>query len=186
MIVAGFDPGTNCGFALGSPGARPRWGRYQVPDYGGNDGLRLLKAAEHHRNLLSSEGVELCFFELLVVYPNRIEINDLFKQVSDANAIQLACAQLSIPCEYVLIGDWREHFIGCRQRPKHLARMGKSNTEWLKERAQKCAADRGWFCATHDESDACGIWDYACTLVDEEYQWKSQATSRRLKEELVR
>lgn len=171
MIVLGLDQSSNTGWAVGEPGAKPRYGVYEVPDFAGHEGRTIRALKDWLVNFIKSEGVEHVFWEGVYIPPQaKVDINKIFKLISFANAVQLACCETNTPDGYVVVGEWRNHFLG----------TAAGGTDVLKAMAVRQCFDRGWGMPdSHHAAEACGIWDLGCTKIDKNYRWLSRPATRR-------
>jgi hypothetical protein len=177
VIILGLDQSSKCGWCVGDGSdAKPRFGVYHVPDHAGHEGYTIKSLRDWLINFIRSEGVDEVFWEWVYVPPT-IEMNTLFKLVSYANAVQLACAEVGVPDSYVTAGEWREKWLGRGSAPKHLPKQDRRG--WLKQAAIDAAAERGWLVDSDDAAEAIGIWHYGQLLRDKLYQVRSAPLFRR-------
>jgi hypothetical protein len=176
MIVLGLDQSSQCGWAVGETGGKARFGTYAVPDFGGHEGRTIRAFRDWLINFIKSEGVDRCFWEQVYFPPSeRLDSNIVFKLVSYANAIQLACVETNIDDAYVSSSEWRLYFLGMGAAPKHTG----NRTAWLKEAAMQAALAQGYACGTHHEAEAIGIWQFGCQVVDKNCRWLHRPRLRR-------
>lgn len=181
MIVLGLDQSsTNIGFAYGAPGGTPQWGCYEVPDYGGHEGRTFWAIVDWLVNVIKCQGVDYVYWEGVYVPPQAmVDTNKLFKLFSAANAVQAACVYAARGIEvhdaYVVISSWRSHFLGTGGAPKAV----RDKRKWLKDAVLRACVDRGWLIDNEHAAEACGIWDYGCTLCDKSYRFASGGELRR-------
>lgn len=174
MIILGLDQSSNCGWAVGPPGGKPRWGTWRLPNYGQHEGRTFWAIVDWLGTFIKSEGVTHVFWEQVWVPPQiKLDTNKLFKLIAFANAIQAACVDprrgIDIPDAYVTPGDWRKAFHG----------TAGGGRDYQKQLAMKSCAMRGWFVANDHEAEACGIWEYGCLTLDKKTRWLAQSRMRR-------
>jgi hypothetical protein len=63
-----------------------------------------------------------------------------------------------VPIAGVMVGEWRQRFIGARRAPAGLTKPQRRM--WLKKQAREECAARGWPVTSDDEADALGILVY--------------------------
>lgn len=156
MRILALDLAASCGWACGSGADKaPRFGTIILPEtqHSGDFGRRFASLRRQLVTLISTELPQSVWFEtpipggrLLNTNANTLRLLSGYAAVADEVA-----TTLGLEAREATADEWRKHFLGSAR--------GKSKE--LKEAAfLKCHAN-GWACRNTDESDACGLWDYA-------------------------
>ncbi len=176
MNFLGLDQApNNTGWAASSDAdnAKVSWGTIRMSDYGDDD-QRMIRDFEFDMlGLIDRFKPQWVFFEQIVI---KIPINTpvLYSQFTLVGLIQTICMQKNIPCEMVLIGEWRKRFLGRANKPKSTPPSTKGR-DWLKEAAEIECARRGHLVSNDHEAEAIGILDYGMASKSFDYKQRTKA-----------
>lgn len=158
MKVLAFDIATNVGIAFGRAGEIPRATNICLGVARNIDGKKLAKMIEATEAFVSRTKPDLIVYEAPIGGPKTSHF-----LVAVAGCFLGQAVRMGYDPKPVNIASVRKHFLG-----KHLI---AKNFPHLKPQAAKLeikravvagCLSRGWDVETHDEADACAIWDYAC------------------------
>lgn len=168
------------GWAAGpaDPTAIPRWGTIVGSDYGDDDQMMMRDFAKDVEALLDRFKPEAVFFEQIVIDQRHVNLPITYAQFAIAATLQFVTMARGIPCEMVLISDWRKRFLGRANMPKHAGKRGQGR-EWLKAAAKIECARRGFLTDSDHEAEALGILDYGIASKSVDYRFKTKADVER-------
>ncbi|MEM1149059.1 MAG: hypothetical protein AAGI03_00670 [Pseudomonadota bacterium] len=165
MILA-LDIASSTGWAFGLPGTRPITGTISVD---GSLGDRMRYLCGHLHNLIADLEPEIIIFEEPWLSAGKGSAKTMRGLICLAGVAEMVAANQKVQIVETTADTWRKHFVGVTTAPR--AVKGKATRRaWIKAIvAQRCAA-LGWSFSNDDESDACGIWDFACSLRSRAHQ----------------
>lgn len=179
MICLGLDQAPRgIGFAYGEPGAVPKFGWRENPDYGDSEERLLDNVSDWLAQFIKSSGAERIFYEQIIIRTDRVNTITAYKQFVIWAAIMVAAKALNLPrehCSMVLISDWRKEFHH-GMRPQRGS--GAESAAW-KDMAIKECARRDIYTTNHNAAEAVGIWDFGCKCEDRTYRARSKVMKRR-------
>jgi len=157
QTVLALDLATTTGYAFGKPRSTPKFGHMRIA-------LKGWSRARAYRELRSWLGD--------FVHYNKI---DLIVYESPAIPMQMG-GRTTIETVRLLIGlaenleEWAEGLCELREASVSQVRshfIGRNFKSAIAKpmTMEKCRA-LGWMCESHDESDACALWDYQCSWLD--------------------
>lgn len=168
--VLAMDIATTTGWAWHQQGMpRPFFGSLRLPG-GAREVGRQADALERFlRDLyvvLKADGKPIThfFFEAQHL-AGKINIDTVYRLISLGGIVEKFAFQVgATTCLKVSIGEWRKHFIG------RGAAFGKDDP---KEMAIRRCAQYGWHTQIADEAEACGILDYALSMMPDYHRpWR--------------
>lgn len=181
MMILGLDQSRSAtGFCYGDssvPDKAPVWGVHSFNDYGENDALLILEVRKWLSTLCEKIRPSVIYFEQIVMSTERFNTLTLYEQFALVAGIQTVAGDHAIDSYQVDIGTWRKRFLGTGNAPKWVGK--KDRTNWLKDKARQCCADRGWLILDHNAAEAAGIWDYGCAHADPDYRRATKAAAIR-------
>jgi hypothetical protein len=159
--VLALDLATTTGWAYGEPGALPIFGHIRFGKPGDPHGQTLRAFRTWLEDNWGSSKARMR--PALIVYESpavpafmgkKTNINTTRLLMGFAEHTEEWCYN-RFELHEATTSQVRCHFIG--NNPKsHIA----------KPQVYDRCHDLGWMCATHDESDACALWNYQCSLID--------------------
>jgi hypothetical protein len=155
--VLALDLSTVTGWAFGKPGSSPSFGhqRFIRPGAGRGKAYRAFRSwldafeAEHRIDLIVFESPAIPS-----VMSGRTNIDTIKLLIGMCEHLE-EWAEGTVELREASVAQVRSHFIGKNFK----AALAKP---MVFERCQQL----GWKCETHDESDACALWDYQCSWLD--------------------
>lgn len=132
------------------------------------------------QTLLLADGTPIThfFYEMPFIDTKKINATTSKRLMALAGACEMFAFQVgAIGCYEIQISEWRKHFIGRGGGFKKI----KGTKKYLpgedpKELAVRRCAQYGWHTAIHDEADACGVLDYALTMIPDYVRpWRDDA-----------
>ncbi len=170
--VVGLDIATTTGWAWHRKGMpRPFFGSMRLPGTPqevGRPADALERFLRDQYMLLKPEGAPTHYFFEAQHIAAKINIDTVYRLIALGGIVEKFAYQVGAKVYKVHISEWRKHFIGrgaaFKTDPKQLA-------------LQRCA-EYGWHTDVADEAEACGILDFALTLVGEDHHprpWRDAA-----------
>jgi hypothetical protein len=158
--ILALDLATTTGWAFGKPGGEPIFGhiRFSKP---GTPRAKTLRVFRDWMDQWWSKGTE--YRPSLIVYESPV-VSSFFKGKTKQDTTRLLVglaehleewAHEKVELREATASQVRCHFIG--QNVK--AKIAKPQV------LDRCR-DLGWMCENTDESDACALWNYQCSLID--------------------
>lgn len=162
MIILAIDLGTNTGFAYGRPDADPEFGTSALPQTGDDVGRFLLAHEEFLHGLIDKITPEIIMFEAPVFYP---------KTNMDGRAV-MHQSKASLRKLYGLAGVTemvaRKRNIEIGEADNQVTKKVFTGTGGKKgDRIVGECHSRNWMVRNPDEADACAVWYYTVTLLDQ-------------------
>ncbi len=175
-MILGLDQSPRItAYCYGEPQGKPTFGSHHHPDYGDNTQALKRECRQWLTQFAKSIGATSIYWEQIIIYPQRLETNDLHKQFGLAAVIEIVADELGIEAYETLLTDWRKLFLGRPGAPGFV----KDKTAWLKAAAERACLERGWPVKNHHEAEAGGIWNYGCACENKLYRLNAEAAMRR-------
>jgi len=171
-LILGLDIASVTGWAVGLPGSKPLSGYIKLA---GDIGPKMHQLHDALHGLVRQHDPTWIVFEQPIheIPKRRDKFGNSVGKGSPATlrmslalcgVAEMVASEANIPVAEVFMGTWRKHFIGAAQSPKGQTSM------WLKNLAVQRCKQLGWGELTHDAAEACGVWDYACSLRSKAHQ----------------
>lgn len=178
--VLALDLATTTGWALHRPGMeRPFFGAFRLPGDANAVGQPLDALERWLRdmalNTRSEGGISHFFFEDQHVGANA---RTAYRLIGLGALVEKFAYQTKANVYCVGIGEWRKHFLGRgggfkrdKTKPDKPYLPGENPKELAVNRCQQY----GWHTDVHDAAEACGILDFALTLIPDYHRpWRDK------------
>lgn len=184
MKALGLDPSMRrIGWAVGSTdGSRPVWGVLRSPSWGKDEGDHLNRVSNWLDEQLANYRFEACFYEAVFISTiggGKGGTDAIRAKIMLEGEILKFAARHKLKVFDVPLQSWRSRFLGATQAPPHYRQKPEMARNWLKQRAIKACAERGWLTDSDDEAEALGILDYGLACLDTAYQGRTDTIFRR-------
>jgi hypothetical protein len=170
-VVLALDLATTTGWAWHRPGMpRPYFGAFRLPGNAQEVGQAGDALERWLRDLFivnkSEGGISHIFFEAQHLAGGKMNIDTIYKLISLGGITEKFGYQIGAKVYKVHISEWRKHFIG------RGSGFG-SVKDAAKNMAVARCAEYGWHTDVHDAAEACGILDFALTMIPEYHRpWR--------------
>lgn len=155
-MILSLDIATTTGWAVGSPGDKPIAGLVKTS---GDIGQKMSQLRYGIQELGHEYKPDLIIFEQPLHHvPKQGSSNVLRLALALCGVAEMIAHDAGVRCVEVPISTWRKHFIGYGRAPKD------AHKGWCKDQVIHRCQLLGWGDLPHDAAEACGIWDYACSL----------------------
>lgn len=191
--VLALDIATTTGWAWHRPGMpRPFFGAVPLPSEVNEVGEPIAELLLWLRNLyigLKNDGSPIThiFYEMPFINPRQINSRTSKRLMGLAGVVEMFAYQVKMTGIYeVDIAEWRKHFLGRGGGFKREKKWSEKKQKMVpgkylpghdpKELAIQQCARFGWHTNVHDAAEACGLLDYALTMIpDYERPWRDNA-----------
>ncbi len=180
--VLALDLATTTGWALHRPGMeRPFFDAFRLPGdpraIGEPCAVLEHFLREMYLNTKSEGGISHFFFEAQHI-DSKINMQTAYRLIGLGAIVEKFAFQVKAKAYSVDISTWRKHFIGRGggfKRDKTKKGKPYMPGEDPKELAVQRCEQYGWHTDIHDAAEACGILDYALTLLPDYHRpWRDQ------------
>lgn len=145
----------------------------------GDDDQRMMRDFEFEfLGLIDKFKPSYIFFEQIIIDQRHVNLPVTYAQFALVSAIQFIAMQKNIPCEMVIIAQWRKRFLGRSNMPKHAGKRG-AGREWLKDAAKIECLRRNLLVNNDHEAEAIGILDYGMASKSFDYKWRTKGDVER-------
>lgn len=168
------------GWAVNSPSwPRPFWGTYDLAgEWDRHEGKRLSQWRRFLLSKIEQHGVTYMAVEAFFIDLKSFNYNGTVPMAQMHGIAMQVADEKGIGCGAAQTRAWRKHFLGADSAPKFI-NGGRERTDWLKDKALKVCASRGWLCSVHDEAEALAIADYTMAVLDPNYAHRIGPVVRR-------
>lgn len=182
--VLALDIATTTGWAWHRPGMpRPFFGAIPLPSTVNEVGEPIAALLLWLRTLyigLKSDGTPIThfFYEMPFLDPRKINSRTSKRLMGLAGAVEMFAFQVGATgCYEIELSEWRKHFLGrgtgFKKTPDKKKYLPGHDP---KELAIRQCASFGWHTDVHDAAEACGVLDYALTMIPGyERPWRDNA-----------